>query len=150
MSEQDTQKLGSTSEESEAAASLPPSHDSSLDSEALPLTSIGIEEVGPTNVIQFVSDNVLIYTAARYLIEQKYLHITKTSCAAYCLDLMLDDIDGLLEVNQVMENARKIVKFMYKYQDVLDLMRVHTGGRELKRPSTVTSIAIFCITLLSY
>ncbi|KAK2976349.1 hypothetical protein RJ640_014180 [Escallonia rubra] len=46
-------------------------------------------------------------------------------------------IDGLLEVNQVMETARKIVKFMYKYQDVLDLMKVHTGGRELNRPGVL-------------
>ncbi|KAL0461872.1 UNVERIFIED_CONTAM: hypothetical protein Slati_0074800, partial [Sesamum latifolium] len=96
--------------------------------------SSGIEEIGPSNVVQFVTDNASNYIAAGYMIEQKYPHIVKTSCAAYCLDLILEDIDEVPLVKSTLENARKIVKFKYKYQQVLDLMRSHTDGRELKRP----------------
>ncbi|KAL0456777.1 UNVERIFIED_CONTAM: hypothetical protein Slati_1016900 [Sesamum latifolium] len=79
-------------------------------------------------------NNASNYIAAGYTIEQKYPHIVKTSCAAHCLDLILEDIDEVSLVKSTLENARKIVKFIYKYQQVLDLMRSHTDGRELKRP----------------
>ncbi|KAG8378196.1 hypothetical protein BUALT_Bualt08G0112700 [Buddleja alternifolia] len=57
--------------------------------------SSGIEEIGPSNVVQFVSNNASNYIAAGYMIEQKYPHIVKTSCAAHYLDLALEDIDEL-------------------------------------------------------
>lgn len=96
--------------------------------------STGIEEIGPENVVQFISDNASNYVSAGYIVEAKFPHIFKTSCAAHCLDLILEQIDELEDVKPILTNARTIVKFLYKFQHVLDLMRVHTQGRELKRP----------------
>lgn len=93
-----------------------------------------IEEIGAHNVVQVVSDNASTYIAAGHILEDRYPNIFKTNCAAHCLDLILEDIDKLPHVKSILEDARNIVKFMYKTQKVLDLMRAQTGGRELKRP----------------
>lgn len=95
-----------------------------------------IEEIGPKNVVQFVTENGSNYRSAGDILENVYPNIFKTQCAAHCIDLMLEDIDKLPHVKPYMDNARKIVKFLYRYQLVTNLLRVHTNGKELQRPTT--------------
>uniref|UniRef100_A0A5K0ZHH5 BED-type domain-containing protein n=2 Tax=Nymphaea colorata TaxID=210225 RepID=A0A5K0ZHH5_9MAGN len=96
--------------------------------------SSAIEEIGPKNVIQIVTDNGSNYRKAKLILEERYSNIFTTSCAAHCIDLMLEDIDTLENVASIMTKARQIVKFIYNKQQALDVMRTYTKGAELKRP----------------
>ena len=51
-----------------------------------------IMEVGVTNVVQVITDNASNHVLAGKMLESKHKDIFWTSCAAYCIDLMLEDI----------------------------------------------------------
>nr|VVW60408.1 unnamed protein product [Nymphaea colorata] len=93
-----------------------------------------IEEIGANNVVQIVTDNGSNYRKAKRILEGKYPNIFTTSCAAHCIDLMLEDIDSLEDVKNIMCKARQAVKFLYNKQHALDIMRTYTKGKELRRP----------------
>ena len=50
-----------------------------------------IKEVGEANVVQIVIDNGLAFVKAEKLLMKKY-NLYWTPCAAYCIDLMFEDI----------------------------------------------------------
>ncbi|KAL0433027.1 UNVERIFIED_CONTAM: hypothetical protein Slati_2637000 [Sesamum latifolium] len=98
--------------------------------------SSGIEEIGPSNVVQFVTDNASNYIAAGYMIEQKYPHIVKTSCAAHCLDLIIEDIDEVPLVKSTLENARILeeekLRYMVASSEWRNLSHINTiDGKEI-------------------
>jgi hypothetical protein len=51
-----------------------------------------IEKVGSENVVRMMIDNVAICKSAKWIIEDKFPHITYNSCTAHGIDLVLDDI----------------------------------------------------------
>ena len=71
-----------------------------------------------------------------------------TSCAAHCIDLMLEDIGKLHWIHEVVEKAKSITKYMYNYTIVLNTMRKYTEGKEIVRPE-VTRFATYFISLQS-
>ncbi|CAN6483923.1 unnamed protein product [Victoria cruziana] len=93
-----------------------------------------IDEIGPENVVQVVTVNEPDFVRAGSIIEQKYPNIFRSSCAAYCIDLMLDEVGKLPYMQSMMLNIKKIVKFLYRNQDVVGLLKAHTKGKELQRP----------------
>ncbi|KAL6561169.1 hypothetical protein OROMI_016770 [Orobanche minor] len=82
-----------------------------------------IDEVGENNVIQIITDNASNY-------------------------LMLEDIAKLKIFEEAIENAKKVVKFIYGHGTILALMRKHTNDKELLRPA-VTRFATAFLTLQS-
>ncbi|KAK3229843.1 hypothetical protein Dsin_001724 [Dipteronia sinensis] len=51
-----------------------------------------VEKVGPSNVVQVVTDSASNNVLAGKLLEAKYPNLFWTPCAAHCIDLILEDI----------------------------------------------------------
>ena len=51
-----------------------------------------IEDIGPTHVVQFITDNASNYESAGYILIGKYPHMYKTRCTAHGIQLLLKDI----------------------------------------------------------
>ncbi|OVA01679.1 zinc finger protein [Macleaya cordata] len=94
-----------------------------------------IDEIGPENVVQIVVNSASYYEYDNDLIMRRYPHIYKTQCAANEIQVLLKDFYKEVEwIQSVLDDAKMIMDYMYKYSDVLKLTRVHTGDKELKRP----------------
>jgi hypothetical protein len=104
-----------------------------------------IDSVGEQNVVQVITDNGPNYKAAGELLMEQRSHIYWTPCAAHCIDLMLMDIGKLRRVQQAVDTAQSITRFIYNHTWVLSLMRKYTGG-EILRPA-VTRFATNYIAL---
>jgi hypothetical protein len=87
-----------------------------------------IQEIGEENVVQVVTDNASVNTAAASLMAAKRPSIFWTGCAAHCLDLMLEDIGKLGPIEQTIASARQVTTFLYAHTRVLDLMRKFLGN----------------------
>ncbi|KAL6494356.1 hypothetical protein OROGR_031156 [Orobanche gracilis] len=105
-----------------------------------------IDEVGEDNVIQIVTDNAYNCKNAGRRIMEARKSLWWTPCAAHCIDLMLEDIAKLKIFEEAIENAKKVVKFIYGHGTILALMRKHTNDKELLRPA-VTRFATAFLTL---
>ncbi|XP_077226378.1 uncharacterized protein LOC143865828 [Tasmannia lanceolata] len=94
-------------------------------------------EVGPKNVVQFITDSEPSYKAAGKKLEIKYTTFFWTPCAAHCLDLILEHLgkpDVFPLIGSTIDRARKITRFIYNHAALLNLMRQKfTGGRDLCR-----------------
>lgn len=51
-----------------------------------------IKNIGPTNVVQFITDNALDFESAGDIILGKYPHMCKRRCATHGLQLLQNDI----------------------------------------------------------
>ncbi|KAL6569780.1 hypothetical protein OROMI_014294 [Orobanche minor] len=107
-----------------------------------------IDEVGEDNVIQIITDNASNCKNAGKRIMEARKSLWWTPCAAHCIDLMLEDIAKLKIFEEAIENAKKVVKFIYGHGTILALMRKHTNDKELLRPA-VTRFATAFLTLQS-
>jgi len=107
-----------------------------------------VQEVGEEHVVQIVTDNAANYVAAGRLFEIRHPTIFWTSCAAHCIDLMLEDIGKLHWMHEVVEKAKSITKYLYNHTIVLNAMRIYTEGKEIVRPA-VTRFATNFISLQS-
>lgn len=107
-----------------------------------------VDEIGVEHVVQIVTDNEAAMKAAGKKLMEKRPHLYWTACAAHCIDLILEDIGKKKSVGSVLENAKKITRFIYSYDWVVDYMKRYTEGRELLRP-VITRFATNFITLES-
>ena len=107
-----------------------------------------VEEVGVANVVQIITDNASNYVLAGKLLEEKLKTIFWTTCAAHCIDLMLEDIGKLDWVKNTVDHAKSITKFIYNHSWILSLMRRHIGGRDIIRLA-ITRFATHFLTLQS-
>ena len=107
-----------------------------------------VQEVGEENVVQIVTDNAANYMAAGRLFEDKHPTIFWSSCTAHCIDLMLEDIGKLDWIQEVVDKAKSITKYIYNHTIVLSTMRIYTEGKELVRPGA-TRFATNFISLQS-
>eukprot|EP00253_Pinus_taeda_P033662 PITA_33662 len=107
-----------------------------------------VQEVGKEHVVQVVTDNATNYMAAGRLFEIRHPTIFWTSCAAHCIDLMLEDIVKLHWMHEVVEKAKSITKYLYNHTIILNTMRKYTEGKEIVQPA-VTRFATNFISLQS-
>ncbi|XP_057831727.1 uncharacterized protein LOC131042462 isoform X1 [Cryptomeria japonica] len=107
-----------------------------------------VMEVGVKNVVQIITDNVVAYVSVGRIFQERHPTLFWTPCAAHVLDLLLEDIGKLEWVTPIVENARRITKYIYNHPWVLNLMRQHTQGRYLVRVG-VTRFARIFLTLQS-
>ena len=106
-----------------------------------------IQELGEENVVQVVTDNASVNTAAASLLAAKRPSIFWNGCAAHCLDLMLEDLGKLKPVEETISSAKQVTTFLYAHTRVLDLMREYLG-KDLVR-SGVTRFATAYLNLKS-
>jgi hypothetical protein len=72
-----------------------------------------IEQVGPTNVVQVITDNAPVCKAAGLIVESRYHHIFWTPCIVHNLNLILKEIEAKTEwIKEVTGQAREIIKFI--------------------------------------
>ena len=86
-----------------------------------------IKDVSEENVVQIVTDNGSTFVKAGKLLMKKY-NLYWTPCAAHCIDLMFEDIGKRESVSDLINNARKITKFIYNHGWLLATMRKVCGG----------------------
>jgi hypothetical protein len=72
-----------------------------------------IEQVGPANVVQVITNNAPVCKVAGLIVESRYHHIFWTPCIVYNLNLILEDIEEKTEwIKEVTGQAREIIKFI--------------------------------------
>ena len=86
-----------------------------------------------SNYIYYLFSMCLNYIGR--LLEKKMLHLYWTSCAAHCLDLVLEDIGKLPHIKKTIERAISISSYIYNRTGLLNMMRRFYEQRELLRPA---------------
>ncbi|XP_043704939.1 uncharacterized protein LOC122654763 [Telopea speciosissima] len=94
-----------------------------------------IEELGPQNVVQFISNNTTNYNLCGDLLREKWRHIYMTNCAAHGVNLLLKDIYKHVRwVREVINDGKLVVDYIHSHTAILALMRQFINGKELKQP----------------
>lgn len=108
-----------------------------------------IEQVGVKNVIQVITyDSSSVMDAVGKRLMEKHRNIFWTVCAVHCISRILEEIEIMDHVTGILNNAKTITRFIYSHASILKLMKNHTCGRELVRPSRMRSATPF-LTLLN-
>ncbi|XP_058227208.1 uncharacterized protein LOC131335736 [Rhododendron vialii] len=96
-----------------------------------------VELVGPSNVVQFVTDNEAAYKAAGKRLQAHYGSFYWSPCAAHCLDLMLENFakpQHFPHIDATIQKAKKVTRYIYNHAWVLNTMRKDfTNGKDLCR-----------------
>ncbi|MFQ6663745.1 hypothetical protein Gotur_031150, partial [Gossypium turneri] len=82
-----------------------------------------VEEIGENYIVQLVTDNEVAMKAAGKKLMLKRKHLYWTSCTAHCLDLCLEDIGKKPSVAKVLDEAKKVTRFIYNHIWTVDLMK---------------------------
>ena len=85
-----------------------------------------IEQVGQQNVVQVIMDNAKNCRAVGRLLERRFSNIYTFGCNTHSLNLVLQDWYKSADTEwfkTIIDNARRIVKFILKRQRVLDMYR---------------------------
>ena len=85
--------------------------------------------------MQVIIDNASNYVNTRMRLMEKMRILWWTLCAAYCIDLMLENVGKLNVHANTLLRVRQVVKFIYGHTWVLSLMRTFTKNHELIRPT---------------
>ncbi|PSS18203.1 Flagellin [Actinidia chinensis var. chinensis] len=103
-----------------------------------------IMEVGADNVIQIItySTSACMEAVGKQLME-KHRTFFWTVSASHCLELMLEKMGMMDLIKGILEKAKTITKFVYSRATVLKLMRNHTCGCDLVKPSKIRSAMPF-------
>ncbi|CAN6717456.1 unnamed protein product [Malus baccata var. baccata] len=107
-----------------------------------------IEEVGPLNVVQVVTDNAYNNMAAANMMKLKRPNMFWTSCATHTLNLMIQGIGCLPRFKRVINKAKAFTIFIYAHHKTLALMRKYMKKRDIVRPE-ITRFATSFLTLQS-
>ena len=112
------------------------------------LVDKAIEELGPDDVVQVVTDNASNNMGAKKLLVEKRPHIFWTSCATHTINLVLQGIASLTKFKKVIDQSKAFTIFVYGHTRTLECMRHFTEGKEIIRPG-VTRFASAFLTLNS-
>ncbi|XP_061357381.1 uncharacterized protein LOC133301719 [Gastrolobium bilobum] len=107
-----------------------------------------VMEIGEENVVQVVTDSASALVSAGQKLMDKRKKLFWSPCAAHCLDLMLEDIGGIIVFHNTIGKAKRITTFIYRHTWVLNLFRSFSKNRELARPA-ITRFATSYLTLKS-
>ncbi|PSS07218.1 S-cell enriched with leucine-rich repeat-containing protein [Actinidia chinensis var. chinensis] len=99
-----------------------------------------IMEVGADNVVQIITyfTSACMEAVGKQLME-KHRTIFWTVSASHCLQLMLEKMGMIDLIKGILEKTKTITKFIYSHATVLKLMRNHTCGCDLIKPSKIRS-----------
>ncbi|XP_027120522.1 uncharacterized protein LOC113766354 [Coffea eugenioides] len=106
-----------------------------------------VEKIGEDNVVQVITDNASNYKATGKILMEKRKRLFWTPCAAYCIDLMLEDFQKFDSLHKVtIQKAKSVVTYIYSWGTVINWMKEFTNGKELIRPG-VTRFATSYLTM---
>uniref|UniRef100_A0A5B6ZU29 DUF659 domain-containing protein n=1 Tax=Davidia involucrata TaxID=16924 RepID=A0A5B6ZU29_DAVIN len=103
-----------------------------------------IEEVGIENVVQIItySTSACMEAVGKQLME-KHRTFFWTVSASHCIGLMLEKMGMMDPIKGILEEAKRITKFIHSHATVLKLVRYHTNGCNLVKPSKIRSAMPF-------
>ena len=99
--------------------------------------------VGPSNVVQMVTDNAANYVAAGRLISYKCKHINWSPCATHYLKLIFKDICKLDHITELARRASKVTIFVYNHVALLSWLRKREEWIEILRPGATRFATTF-------
>lgn len=102
-----------------------------------------VQEVGPKNIVNFVTDTSPLFKAAGILLVEKYKTFFSSVCAAHCVELILEEIEKMEEAKEVVGKAKRIVQFIYNNVWVLNQIKKRSGGREIIQLESTRYFSIF-------
>ncbi|XP_020247960.1 uncharacterized protein LOC109825519 [Asparagus officinalis] len=102
-----------------------------------------IQDFGPENVVQVITNNALNYDSVGNHIMQNYGTIYWSQCASNCLNQILEDFSKVDWVNRCILQAQNITRFIYNHGWVVELMRKFTAGQEIVRTGITKSTSSF-------
>ena len=90
--------------------------------------------VGPANIVHLVTDNAANYAAIGRILFAKYKDISRSPCAAHCLNLILKDIGKMNHVDKLAKRTSKITVFVYNHVALQAWLRTRKNWTEIVRP----------------
>ncbi|XP_028100090.1 uncharacterized protein LOC114299529 [Camellia sinensis] len=96
-----------------------------------------VNEIGEENVVQVVTDSASPYIGAGRLLEEKRTKLFWSPCAAYCLDLMLSDIES---TRPAVTRFATTFLTLKSFQDRKLQLRAMFASKEWARSSYSTSV----------
>lgn len=94
-----------------------------------------IEEIGPENVVQLVTDNAGNCVKMGSFLVRDFPHIVHGRCVCHVLDLLLEDIGKLEWVAPLIKECVSLVKFFTSHEKLLAAFR-KIAPRDLVRPAS--------------
>ncbi|KAG9445278.1 hypothetical protein H6P81_016618 [Aristolochia fimbriata] len=94
-----------------------------------------VQDVGPKNVVNFVTDCSPSFKTAGKLLMSKYKTFFWSGCASHCVELMLENIAQMDEVKETILKSKGMCQIIYNHPFILNLLRKATGGRDLIQPA---------------
>jgi hypothetical protein len=94
-----------------------------------------IEDVGPRFVTQICTDNATNMLGAMDDIVTTYPHIFKQDCAAYALDLILEDWAKIDQFKDLIHKDKRVCIYMRNHQVTMALFREHFPRKSLIVPA---------------
>jgi len=67
-----------------------------------------VDEVGKENIVQVITDNEASFKIDGHLLMEKRKHLFWSSCAAHCIDLILEDIGSMKSVKETLDDAKNL------------------------------------------
>ena len=104
-----------------------------------------IETLGPTKVVQVVTDSAANCKGSWPLITTKISHVTCGPCTAHCLDLLLEDLAKIDWIKANFQEGRDIVHFITAHHKSLAIFRSHSHV-QLRKPNDTR----FCTEFISH
>ncbi|XP_075105601.1 uncharacterized protein LOC142179446 [Nicotiana tabacum] len=107
-----------------------------------------IEKIGPSKVVQVVTDNASENKKAGGMIEGAYKNVYWTPCAAHCINLMFGDIFREKPFSTVFGQGVRLHSYISQRPLLLNMMRRFTMQKNLVKPGK-TRFATAFLTLHS-
>ncbi|KAK9923920.1 hypothetical protein M0R45_032317 [Rubus argutus] len=96
-----------------------------------------IKDVGADNVVQIVADSTTGWVGALGKEFSRRKGVFWAVSASHCIELMLEKIGRTTSTKGILDKAKIITKFIYGHEAVLKLLKKHTLGRDLIKPSRI-------------
>ncbi|XVF71161.1 hypothetical protein PTKIN_Ptkin12aG0014100 [Pterospermum kingtungense] len=94
-----------------------------------------VEEVGVENVVQVITNYEEQYFFAGKRLMESFPSLYWAPCLGHCVDMMLQDFGNLQWINETIEQAKSVTRFVYNHSVVLNMMRKFTHGNDIVEPA---------------
>jgi len=95
-----------------------------------------VDDIGPKNVVQLVTDNGANYKKACAKLVDLYPQIIWQPCAAHTINLMLKDIGKFSEIDDIVSSAKKCTNFLHSHNRLHNEMKRRIGGEIVRWNAT--------------
>ena len=91
-----------------------------------------IEELGPDNIVAFLTDSAANAKLSGQLVTSKFAHIFWVPCTAHCLDLLLEDIGKMEFAAGPIAKCKEVVNYIRNHQWSHALLRSKAHAKDDK------------------